>query len=92
MIGSPRCFERKCRWFLGVRGDGDESSQRLFCWAFQGRTKEDAIPKEIAFGDDLHEVPLPGQSNNTYIYEEDERESSVIDIQRFIDRKEVLRQ
>lgn len=56
MIRVPQCSARRCRYFLGVRNDGTEETERVFCAAFHDR-----IPDRIAYGEDLHEVAAPGQ-------------------------------
>lgn len=56
MLVEPKCFERGCKHFLGVAGD-DEETERPRCEAFpQG------IPAEIAYGDELHLEPYPGDN------------------------------
>lgn len=64
MIEAPKCWERKCKHFLGVKQDEDgELNERVVCKAFP-----DGIPEEIAYGDNLHEKPLPDQGNDI-VYE-----------------------
>lgn len=64
MILIPRCYERECKFFIGVlQPDETESSEMVVCQAF---TK--GIPDEIAYGDNLHLKPLPGQKNDI-VYE-----------------------
>lgn len=62
MLATPRCYERRCRYFLGVAGGADadvEVGERVVCRAF-----DDGIPATIAYGDNLHAAPLPGQEND----------------------------
>ncbi len=59
MLATPKCFERKCIHFLGVKNDGDERTERVYCSAFDNR-----IPDEISYGDNKHLKPLLGQKNN----------------------------
>ncbi len=59
MLGVPKCWDRKCKHFLGVlQPDGTEESEVNYCKAFKK-----GIPDEIAYGDNPHLVPLPGQGN-----------------------------
>jgi len=56
MITEPVCSKRKCRWFFGVKQDEEvEATERVVCAAFP-----DGIPEEIAYGDNLHTSPHPG--------------------------------
>lgn len=60
MIETPRCFERQCKHYTGVKQDNAiESTERPCCAAFT-----DGIPDEIAYGDNLHLTVLPGQGND----------------------------
>ena len=63
MIAEPNCFKRKCKYFIGVKNDGLEINERVYCKAFP-----DKIPYEIAYGNNKHNVPLPNQKNNI-VYE-----------------------
>lgn len=49
----PRCYTRKCVHFEGVAGD--DMAPVVVCKAFP---KD--IPDEIAYGDNLHTKPFPG--------------------------------
>lgn len=50
MITGGKCFERKCRHFLGVsKPDGTELTERVICRAYP-----DGIPADIITGDNLH--------------------------------------
>lgn len=57
-----RCFERRCKHFLGVVWLGeDESSEEAHCRAFPK-----GIPDEIAYGDNDHTKPYPGNQGIQY--------------------------
>lgn len=60
MLDTPRCYERNCKFFEGVRWLGsEESTEANVCPAFpQG------IPEEIAYGNNLHTKPLKNQGND----------------------------
>lgn len=63
MLQTPKCFQRKCQYFLGVsQPDGTELSERVTCTAFPGR-----IPDDIAYGDNLHTEPHPNQEGD-FVY------------------------
>lgn len=64
MLDEPNCSLRNCKHFIGIKGDYYED--RLVCSAFL-----DEIPDEIAYGNNLHESPFPGQKNNI-VYESKE--------------------
>ena len=67
MLGIPKCFERNCKHFLGVRQpDGTEQTEFVYCLAFP-----DGIPKEIAYGENNHLEKFPGQPNDI-IFEKEE--------------------
>lgn len=55
MLLEPRCSERNCIHFQGVRNDGDESTERVFCVAFPDR-----IPNKIAYGKNKHTRAVKG--------------------------------
>ena len=62
MIGTPKCYTRECRHFIGVRqpeGDGVEIGEYVYCAAFP-----EGIPDDIAYGDNKHLEPVPDQGNN----------------------------
>jgi len=63
MLAEPKCFTRNCVHFEGVKSDSeeDESGQRCVCAAFP-----DGIPDEIAYGDNLHLTPFPGDNGITF--------------------------
>jgi len=59
MLIPCKCYLRKCKHFIGIeQPDGTEMSERYVCEAFP-----DAIPEEIAYDDNLHQTPIPGQEN-----------------------------
>lgn len=67
MILIPKCYERKCRYYLGVsQPDGTEMTERVVCNAFPN-----GIPDEIAYGDNKHLKPLPDQMNDIVYEKED---------------------
>ena len=58
----PKCFSRKCKYFIGAVSpdtSDPENGQKVICSAFP-----DGIPEEIAYGNNLHAKPLPGQIND----------------------------
>lgn len=55
MIIEPNCSKRKCKHFVGVKNNGDETTERVFCMAFP-----DKIPDIIAYGDNKHLKPFRG--------------------------------
>jgi len=57
----PRCSERKCIHYLGVREfvSGDPLSQNHYCNAFLS-----GIPTVISYGDNKHLKPLENQGND----------------------------
>jgi hypothetical protein len=62
MLEEPKCFTRRCRHFIGVKQDGqEESTERVVCEAYP-----DGIPDEIAYGDNLHTSPIPGDNGIQY--------------------------
>lgn len=61
MLAEPRCYTRNCRHFIGVKNDGDEATERVFCVAFP-----DGIPDDISYGDNLHTKPFPGDHGIQY--------------------------
>ena len=68
MIETPTCFTRNCKFYLGVKQNNeDEATERNYCKAFP-----DMIPYEIAYGDNKHNKPFPGQNNNI-IFEEGDK-------------------
>lgn len=64
MLAEPKCFTRSCKHYQGVlQPDGTELTEVNYCDAFPK-----GIPREIAYGDNPHQTPLPGQKNNI-VYE-----------------------
>ena len=67
MIPVPKCFDRGCKNYVGVRKpDGTEETERPVCLAFPDR-----IPPEISYGDNKHIRPLPNQGNEI-VFEKEE--------------------
>lgn len=67
MLEEPRCSIRRCRHFWGVdQPDGTEMTERVVCKAFPRE-----IPDRVAYGENQHSEPLPGQGNNI-VYEREE--------------------
>ena len=61
MLLEPRCWTRKCAHFIGVKSEGIEENERVVCHAFP-----DNIPDEIAYGDNPHTSPYPGDHGIQY--------------------------
>ena len=60
MLLEPKCWTRKCRYYLGViQSDGTEMTEVNNCEAFP-----EGIPNEISYGDNLHKEPLKKQKND----------------------------
>jgi len=58
MLQEPKCWTRKCKHYLGViQPDGTEMTETNNCEAFP-----DGIPDAIAYGDDNHTKPFPGDN------------------------------
>jgi hypothetical protein len=72
MLRESKCWTRRCINFIGVRNDGDESTERNYCKAFQ-----DGIPNEIAYGDNLHVKPF--KNDNGIQYEKAASEDAFFD-------------
>jgi hypothetical protein len=49
MILAANCYNRKCKHYRGVKNDGDELTERVFCKAYP-----DKIPDDIAYGKNKH--------------------------------------
>ncbi len=58
MLAEPKCYTRRCKHFIGVKNDGDEATERVYCRAFP-----DKIPDEIAYGNNPHKEVHPDQDN-----------------------------
>lgn len=65
MLTKPTCFTRRCKHFIGVKNDGDETTERVYCEAFSNK-----IPDEISYGNNKHLRPLKGQGNDI-VYEKE---------------------
>jgi hypothetical protein len=62
MLPEPNCFRRRCVHYIGVfQKEGDEKTERHICRAFPN-----GIPTEIAFGENLHAAPYPGDNGIQY--------------------------
>lgn len=61
MIIEPKCRKRECKHFSGVQNMGDESTEYVYCRAFPK-----GIPSKIAYGDNLHIEPYPGDGGIQY--------------------------
>lgn len=62
MLTEPRCSERNCKHLIGVKQeDGTEATEVPVCAAFPN-----GIPQEIAYGDNPHTSPYPGDNGITY--------------------------
>jgi hypothetical protein len=73
MIDEPRCSERNCKHFLGVLQKSEEEvGERPYCAAFPG-----GIPDEIAYGDNDHVSPFPGDHGIQYEMNQDQRSSKL---------------
>jgi len=46
MLSESKCSEKDCKFFGGVKNDGDEKTERVFCEVYP-----DGIPDDIAYGD-----------------------------------------
>jgi len=58
MLQEPKCFIRKCKHYLGViQPDGTEMTETNYCEAFP-----ENIPNEIAYGNNSHTKPFPGDN------------------------------
>lgn len=56
MLMEPNCSIRGCKHLKGVKQpDGTEATEFVYCEAFP-----DGIPDEIAYGDNTHTSPYPG--------------------------------
>lgn len=57
-----KCWDRQCRHYAGIRQpDGTERIENHYCRAFPTK-----IPDEIAYGDNLHLSPYPGDHGIQY--------------------------
>lgn len=60
MLKEPNCFKRRCKHYLGVSNDGDESTERHICKAYP----KGGIPVDIAYGEYLHLKVREDQDND----------------------------
>ena len=68
MILPGKCWERKCKYFIGVhQPDGTEMTERIICQAYF-----DGIPDEIMVGKDFH-LKVRDDQENELTFEEDEQ-------------------
>jgi hypothetical protein len=58
MIQEPKCSKRNCIHFIGVKNDGDETTERVVCAAYP-----DGIPDVIAYGKNKHKKIRKDQDN-----------------------------
>lgn len=64
---TPTCYERGCVHFDGVyQPDGTEMTETVVCKAFPK-----GIPSEIAYGDNDHTKPFPGDNGIMFENQED---------------------
>lgn len=62
MLAPPKCDARHCVYYDGVsQPDGTEMTERVVCRAFP-----EGIPDEIAYGDNKHTAPFPGDHGIRY--------------------------
>ena len=65
MIREPNCSIRRCKHFTGVKSVSTDTDAVVpVCPAFPN-----GIPNEIAYGNNKHSTPLPGQVVTRMIYE-----------------------
>jgi len=68
MLEEPNCHKRQCKHYIGIiQPDGTEMTETNICKAFP-----DGIPKEIAYGNNLHSKPLKDQKNEV-VYEREKK-------------------
>ncbi len=69
MLGRPKCFQRNCRYYIGViQPDGTELTETHACPAFP-----EGVPEEITYGDNRHLTKHKDQVGD-YVYEPAEEE------------------
>jgi len=61
MWARPNCHKRECKHFIGIKDGETPDDGLLFCKAFP-----DGIPDVIAYGDDPHTSPYPGDNGIRY--------------------------
>lgn len=70
MLMEPQCLKRKCVHYHRVEQRTEEEvSQAHVCAAFP--VDVGGIPKDIAYGDNLHLSPIKGQKNKV-VFEKEE--------------------
>ncbi len=67
----PNCFKRKCRHFM-ISPEEESFQSKVVCRAFPA-----GIPEEIAFGDNLHTAPYPGDHGIQYEASDEEKGGEV---------------
>jgi len=68
MMTEPNCSKRGCIHFRGVsQPDGTEQTETVICSAFPK-----GIPVVIAYGDNLHLTPFPGDGGIQFQKREDD--------------------
>lgn len=60
MLPAPKCFKRRCKYYIGVymRIEADESTETHTCQAFP-----EGIPSDIAYGNNPHAEVHPDQDD-----------------------------
>ncbi len=62
MLITPRCAQRDCKHFIGVKQDDkSEEGERVVCFAFS-----EGIPDVISYGSNLHTKPFEGDNDILY--------------------------
>jgi len=73
MLPEPKCYKRKCKYYLGViQPDGTEVTEVNNCEAFPK-----GIPSNIVYGESLHTKKHPNQDNDI-IFEKIEKQTIII--------------
>lgn len=70
MIIMPKCYDRNCKHFIGIKSDKGELNERPYCPAYP-----DGIPDSIADGDDLH-LEVRSDQDNKIVFEKDINQNS----------------
>jgi hypothetical protein len=71
MLDEPNCNKRRCKHYAGVGQKVDTEEEEFEfpqCYAFPTYP---GIPAEIAYGEEKHLQPIPGQKNDI-VYERNE--------------------
>ncbi len=67
MIARPKCWERKCKHFIGAyQPDGTERTERVICKAYPK-----GIPYEVAYGNYKH-LRVREDQDNEIVFEKAE--------------------